>query len=75
MNFLSQFNQLFNRTEQAMAKVVGIRTDGRLIANTQAGATVLLNGVATLGKTVYYDRRTGQVLGEAPDVKFMAFGV
>ncbi len=75
MNFLNQFSQLFNQTEQAMAKIVGLRPDGRLIATTPTGATVLLTGTATLGKSVYYDRISSRVLGEAPDVAFLAFGV
>lgn len=76
MNLLSQFQQLFNATEQAIARVTGVRPDGLLIGTTPTGATVLLVGQVALGKQIFYDRVTGKVLREAPDhVVWAEYGV
>lgn len=75
MNLLSKFNQIFGQTERGFAKVTGKRADGKLIATTPNGATILLNGVAEIGKNVYYNRATSDVLGEAPDVVMNEYGV
>lgn len=75
MNLLSQFNQIFGATERGFAKVTGVKNDGKLIATTPSGATVLLNGVVEIGKNVYYNRATADVIGEAPDVAMNEYGV
>lgn len=75
MNLLSQFNQIFGMTERGFAKVIGVKNDGKLIATTPSGATVLLNGAVDIGKNVYYNRATSDVLGVAPDVVMSEFGV
>lgn len=75
MNILAQFQQIFNREERGFAKVVGVRDDGRLIATTPSGGTVLLVGVGEVGGNVFYNRLDNQVLSEAPKVSFQEFGV
>lgn len=75
MNLLAQFNQIFGATQRGFAKVTGVRNDGKLIATTPNGAFVLLNGVADIGKNVYYNRATSDVIGEAPDVVMNEYGV
>lgn len=75
MNLLNQFNQLFNTTERSIARITGQRGGGKLVAETESGATVLLDGEMETGKKVYYDRVSSKVLGEAPDVTYSEYGV
>ena len=75
MNLLSQFQQIFNQEERAFATITGIRNDGLLIATMPTGAVVLLEGKAEIGKNVYYDRTSGKVLSDAPNVEFNEYGV
>ena len=75
MNLLSQFQQIFNQEERAFATITGVRDDGRLIATMPTGAVVLLTGSVDIGKNVFYDRQTGKVLEEAPDVVFTEYSV
>lgn len=75
MNLLSQFDQIFSRTERGVASVTGQRGGGKLVAQTASGATILLDGEMETGKKVYYDRVSGKVLGEAPDVVYSEYGV
>lgn len=75
MNLLSQFDQIFSRTERGVASVTGQRGGGKLVAQTESGATILLNGEMETGKKVYYDRVSSKVLGEAPDVVYSEYGV
>ena len=75
MNILQTLNQALNPVIQSYAKVTGIKSDGALIAQTQTGATVLLQGKADIGKNVFYNRLDNKVLGEAPSVEFHEYGV
>lgn len=75
MNLLSQLNATLNTVQRAYAHVTSVKPDGTLIAQTPAGATVLLQGKAEVGKSVYYDRVSGKILGDAPDVVFSEYGV
>lgn len=75
MNLLQALNSALNPVIQSYAKVVGIKPDGTLIAQTQTGATVLLQGKAEIGKSVFYNRLDNKVLGDAPDVEFNEYGV
>lgn len=75
MNILQALNQSLNSVQRAYAKVTGIKPDGTLIAQTPAGATVLLTGKADVGKSVYYDRVSSKVLGDAPTVEFNEYSV
>lgn len=75
MNILQALNSALNPVVQSYAKVVGVKPDGTLIAQTQTGATVLLQGKADVGKSVFYNRLDGKVLSEAPDVFFHEYGV
>ena len=75
MNLLQVLNQTLNSVERAYATVIGIKSDGTLIAQTPAGATVLLQGKADIGKSVFYDRVSSKVLGDAPTVEFNEYGI
>ena len=75
MNLLSQFDQLFSRTERGVARETGQRGGGKLVAETESGATILLDGEMETGKKIYYDRVSSKVLGEAPDVIYSQYGV
>lgn len=75
MNLLAQFQQIFGETERGFAKITGIRNDGKLIATTSNGATILLDGVVEIGKNVFYDRVGNKVLEIAPDVVMNEYGV
>ena len=75
MNLLSQFNQIFDRTERGVARITGQRGGGQLVAQTVSGATLLLTGEMATGKMCYYDKVTSKVLGEAPDVIYSEYGI
>lgn len=75
MNLLSQFNQIMNTTERSIATVTGQRGNGKLVAQTESGATIILEGEMETGKKVYYDRVSSKVLGEAPDVPYSDYPV
>lgn len=75
MNLLSQFDQIFSRTERGVARVTGQRGGGNIVAQTESGATILLDGEMETGKKVYYDRVSSKVLGEAPNVTYAEYPV
>lgn len=75
MNLLSQFDQLFNSQAKSIARIIGDRGGGKLVAQTESGATVILTGDMAAGKKCYYDRASGQVISEAPDVIYAEYGV
>ena len=75
MNLLQALNSALNPVIQSYAKVVGIKPDGTLIAQTQTVATVLQQGKAEIGTSVFYNRLDNKVLGEAPNVTFYEYGV
>lgn len=75
MNILQALNSALNPVIQSYAKVTGVKPDGTLIATTQTGATVLLQGKADIGKNVFYNRLDNKVLGDAPNVTFYEYGV
>ena len=75
MNLLSQFNQIFPAQERAFATITGQRGGGTVVAQTTGGATILLSGEMETGKKCFYDRRSGTIISEAPDVVFSEFAV
>ena len=75
MNLLSQFNQLIDRQERAFATVTGQRGGGTVVAQTPSGASILLKGQMETGKNVFYDRRSGTIISEAPVVVFSEYPV
>lgn len=75
MNLLKQFNQLLGNTERSIARVTGQRGNGKLVAETESGTTILLSGEMDTGKKIYYDRVSNKVLGQAPDVPYSEYGV
>lgn len=75
MNLLAQFQQIFSSEERGFATITDIRSDGKLIATIPNGSIVLLNGVVAIGKNVYYNRVTSDVITEAPNVAINEYGV
>ena len=75
MNLLSQFNQISPAQERAFATITGQRGGGTVVAQTTGGATILLSGEMETGKKCFYDRRSGTIISEAPDVVFSEFAV
>lgn len=75
MNLLSQFQQIFSENPKGYATITGVKSDGTLIATTQTGAVVLLQGKAQVGQAVFYDRVNNKVVDDAPTVVFKEFGV
>lgn len=75
MSLYEQFNQLFNRQEIAIATITGQKGGGKLTAQSENGATILLTGELETGKKCYYDRRTGQILSEAPNIPYNDYPV
>ena len=75
MNLLGQMQSIFGQEQRGFATVNSVRPDGKLVATTPTGAVVLLDGKADLGKNVFYDRVSGKVLEEAPNVTFTEYSV
>lgn len=75
MNFITQFEQLFPKQERGIAQIIGFRGDSS-IAQTHTGATLILKGVSvSIGKQCYYDRRSFNILGEAPNVQYQIYAI
>lgn len=75
MNLLEELTNVLTPNAKAVATLTGKKADGVWIATTLSGATVILTGQGDMGKQVYYNRATGEILGVAPEVRFQAFGV
>lgn len=77
MNLLSQFESMFASEEKSIATVIGDKGGGVWVGKTLGGAMVLLQstGSTVIGKQMYYDRVSGRVLGDAPNVMFSEYGV
>lgn len=75
MNFLNQLNGVLDRQEKAFAMITGQRGGGKVVAQTPSGANILLTGTMETGRKCFYDRRTSNIISEAPDVVFSEFGV
>ena len=77
MNLLSQFESLLTPKQTSIATVTGGRGNDVWIGQTIGKKTVVLksDNSYTTGQKVYYNRLTGEVLGNAPDVEFREFGV
>lgn len=69
MNFLQQFEAVFNRSHPAVAKLKS-RQGGAWLAHTINGNhPVLLFGDGyEAGQTVFYDQNTGRIIETAPDL-------
>ncbi|MCS4534233.1 hypothetical protein [Neisseria montereyensis] len=68
MNLLQQFNAIFNREERGIAKITGDLGGGSFAARANGGGNIVLNGQASNGQSVFYDKRTNKILGPAPDL-------
>lgn len=66
-NIKQQFDALFAAQSLAVATVTGQR-GGSVSARTEAGAAIILEGEAEIGKKVRYDRHTGRIVGIAPNL-------
>lgn len=75
MNLLSQFQQIFNAQEKAIARITHQKADGTYVAQTLGGGTVILKGSIDIGKLCFYDRVSNEILGVAPDVEFNEYSV
>ncbi|MBS9782014.1 MAG: hypothetical protein KGV56_05905 [Gammaproteobacteria bacterium] len=75
MSLLNRFNELFNKKERGIATITGQKGGGKVIATTEKGAVIILNGTAETGKKVYYDRRSNDIVGDAPNVEFREYPV
>lgn len=76
MSLLDQLNQAVSpKVEQAFATITGQRGGGKVVAQTPSGISIILTGSMETGKACFYDRRTGTIISEAPNVTFREFGV
>lgn len=75
MDLLSKFEQIFDSTERGFARVIGQRDGGAVVAETESGAQLILQGSIETGKACYYDKRSLKVLGEAPNAPYSEYGI
>ncbi|MFB2539133.1 hypothetical protein [Acinetobacter sp. c3-l95] len=78
MNLLAQLHITLNQNERGIAKITGQKADGSWLAQTRTGAVlVLTSDVANLsiGKQVYYQKRSNRIVAIAPDVAFKDYAV
>lgn len=75
MNLLDEINRAINTQEKAIATITGQRGGGKVVAKTLGGATVILTGEMATGKVCFYDRKSGRILSEAPQVSYSEYGV
>lgn len=75
MNILSQLERVLDSQERGIARVIGQRGGGKVVAETESGAVLILTGELESHKQCYYDRRSNKILGEAPDIPYSEYGV
>ncbi len=77
MNLLNQFASLLAPTQKGVAVITGTKGGGVWVGQTIGGAVVLLKSAQnhTTSQKVYYNRLTGEIIGNAPEVSFREFGV
>lgn len=75
MNIYEQMQDLFPEAPRGVATITAQRGGGVVVAQTPPGVTILLNGTAATGKTVYYNQKTHDILGEAPALTYTEIGV
>lgn len=73
MGLVEQFSEIFGKQERGIATITGQKGGGKVIATTEKGAVIILIGAMETGKKVYYDRRTNQIIGQAPEVTFAEY--
>lgn len=69
MSILQQLRNALNQEQRSIATITGKSGDGKCTAKTQAGANLILIGAAEVGQRVFYDVRSGRILGDAPKVE------
>lgn len=76
-NILKTLRSVFPQPNRQVAKIVKIRADGLLDAETLFGGhSVVLRGSGfAVGATVFYDANSGVVLESAPDVDIVEIRV
>lgn len=77
MNFLQQFQAIFQREKRAVAKLVVQNQDGTWEARTSSGnAPIRLTGVGyEVGQNVFYDMSTRRILETAPNIQVIELQV
>lgn len=68
MNIRQQFESLLNPKRRMTAKITGGKGANVWVAETPAGAVVVLTGQGQIGQHVYYNAYTLEIEGEAPVV-------
>ncbi|WP_314343152.1 hypothetical protein [Simonsiella muelleri] len=76
-NILKMLRLVFPQPNRQAAKIMKIRADGLLDAETLFGGhSVVLRGSGyVVGASVFYDAKTGRILENAPDVKVVEIRV
>ena len=76
-NILKTLRLVFPQPNRQAAKIMKIRADGLLDAETLFGGhSVLLRGSGfAVGASVFYDAKMGRILENAPDVKVVEIRV
>ncbi|MBF0803367.1 MULTISPECIES: hypothetical protein [unclassified Neisseria] len=69
MNLFEQFNAIFNREQRGIAKITGDLGGGSFAARAHGGGNIVLSGQAANGQSVFYDKRTNKIIGQAPDLQ------
>lgn len=77
MNFLQQFQAIFNRERRGVAKLVVQNLDGTWEARTSSGnAPIRLTGQGyEVGQNVFYDMTTRRILETAPNIQVIELQV
>ena len=75
MNLYQQFNSRFAANPRGTAKIISNRGGGVGVAQTPNGTEIMLQGSAEVGKTVYYNMGSREILSEAPSISYSEFGV
>lgn len=73
-HLLSQLQSAINPSTRYVATIHAKITDASFAATTPQGAEVVLSGNASVGDAVYFDAGR-RIIGHAPNVPFLRFGV
>lgn len=69
LNLYAQLTALYPQPIRAVAKITAEQTGGYLARTTAGNSPLFLKGTGyTVGQTVFYDTKTGQILETAPDL-------
>jgi hypothetical protein len=68
MNYLAQFQAVFNQELKSVAKITQIINDNQYWGETNHIAVKLYGKGYAVGQTVFYNAKTGEILETAPDL-------